>query len=106
MPNQIGITYFVLFLIGLFYNRLVTWLDKKGMLDALKALLVVGGCAYTIVLSAPLIGLENAALVGGAFLFALLPVTIGDLFRYLSARQEANDVWREITQQTGDTDDA
>jgi hypothetical protein len=89
--------YVALFALSIVYNWLVAWLEKNALLDGLKAILVVFGVAYTLLVVSPIIGSEHALIVAGAFLFSLLPVTFGDIKRHLEARLDELKFWRSLT---------
>jgi hypothetical protein len=81
--------YATLFCISLWYNKKVAWLEDKGHLDGIKALLVVGGIAYTLFLSVPIVGFEDTLLLGGSFFFALAPMVWGEVSRFIKNREDA-----------------
>ncbi|MCP4422025.1 MAG: hypothetical protein GY805_35875 [Chloroflexi bacterium] len=104
--EKLILVYILLLLIGIIYNRLVDRLERDGLLSGLKAFLVVGGCTYTIVLSAPLIGLEHTAIIAGSFVFALLPVTVGEIKRHLATQKTEASFWENLTKKEEEKDDA
>lgn len=82
------IIYSVLIGISIWFNRKVGKLEEEGQLDGIKALLVVVGVTYTLIMSAPLIGLWNTFVIGGSFFFSLAPMVRGEVARYLKSRKK------------------
>ena len=78
--------YTLLFVISLLYNQLVGWLERNGLLDGLKAILVFFGVGYTLLVISPIVGARTTSIMIGAFFASLLPVTVGDIGRHLEAR--------------------
>ena len=72
---------------GVAYNYLINWMHRRGYNEGYVWLQVVIGVAVTLLLAIPLIGLQDVLLL--LFLFACTgsPMSIGDIIRYLQARQ-------------------
>lgn len=77
-----------LFIFGIFYNLLVSWLERKGYLEGFTWLAVVGGVAATIV-ALGVIDLQLAMLLLGAFVFSGTPMIIGAIGRYVTKRERS-----------------
>lgn len=93
---SIILVYVVLFVASCFYNKLVSHLEKNGLLDGLKAILVVGGVIYTLVLVSPIVGSEASLIVAGGFVFSLAPMVWGDISRNLEARKGEINFWQQL----------
>lgn len=75
--------YTAVILISFAYNWLVSWLDRRGWTNrGLRALLVVGGVAYTLLVSLLVTDIKTVAFYATLFAAALVPVLIGDVIRY------------------------
>lgn len=88
--------YVVLFVISVVYNHLVGWLERNGLLDGLKAILVVFGVAYTLLVISPIVGARATLVLIGGFFISLVPVTVGDISRHLEARLSELKFWEKI----------
>lgn len=88
--------YLTLFMLSLVYNQVVDWLERKGLLDGFKGILVVFGVIYTLLGISPLIGARATLITAGGFVFSLLPVTVGDIKRHLMARLEEIAYWQKV----------
>lgn len=93
---ETALIYAALFIISLGYNALVGRLERKNKLGGIKAILVFGGCTYTITGSALLVGRDAALIVGGAFFFALIPMVAGEVWRHLDEIEEVARFWEGV----------
>lgn len=98
----IATVYAALFVTSIFYNRLVAWMEKEGLLNGYMALLAVGGVLYTVVGIAFILPPETIVIMAGAFISALAPMVVGDVSRYLNARIDWREFWHRITRKKDD----
>ncbi len=87
-PVAIGLIGF-----GVLYNQLTAWIGEKQR--GFTSLLVAGGVGGTILIIIPLIGLNAAGIVLGAFVCTGLPMIIGSIARYINERQKEIRAIRE-----------
>jgi hypothetical protein len=99
--SSVAIVYVTLFLISLFYNHLVAWMEKEGLLNGYMAILAVGGVGYTILLLAFILPAETTLLISGAFIAALAPMVWGDMRRYFKARKDWQEFWGKVKEKMG-----
>lgn len=87
--------YIAAIVISLIYNWLVSHLDRRRWTGrGMRALLVVGGVGYTLLLSALVVDAETVRFYVYLFAAALLPVLVGDLVRYQN-RADATSIRTE-----------
>ena len=86
----------ILFSLGFPCFLVVYYLDKKGWINWFRGLVVVGAIAYTLTISSPLIGVENARELGISFFWAMLPVIVLDLALQLSKMDEVGRFWEKF----------
>lgn len=96
---ETALIYATLFTMSLGYNALVGHLERKNKLGGRKAILVLGGCTYTLSLSAWLVGRDAALIIGGAFFFALIPMVSGEVIRHLKVEDEFATLWEGLAQE-------
>lgn len=80
--------YLALFVAGLFYDGLVTWLERRGYLHGFTALFVVGGVLITLA-GVAVIDPVAALISLGAFAASGLPMVSGSIWRYVRNREQS-----------------
>ena len=75
-----------LVLFGILYNLLMGWMEKRGYLEGLTSLAVVGGVLITLA-GIAVVSWSAAVLALAAFTASGLPMVIGSLWRYVQRRQ-------------------
>ena len=75
-----------LVLFGILYNLLMGWMEKRGYLEGLTSLAVVGGVLITLA-GIAVVSWNAAVLALAAFTASGLPMVIGSLWRYVQRRQ-------------------
>lgn len=83
---QLGIVLFALGMFGLAYNALIHWLGNRKA--GYVSLLVVGGVLVTL-LGIAMVSWQAAVIGLAAFSASGLPMVIGDIYRAISAREQA-----------------
>jgi hypothetical protein len=101
----IATVYIALFVTSIFYNKLVAWMEREGLLNGYMAILATGGCGYTIVALAFLLPPETTLLIAGAFIVALLPMILGDIGRDFKARIGWREFWSRVTRKNKNDED-
>lgn len=87
-----GLIFALTALCGVAYNILVDWLHRQGYSEGYTWLMVVVGVAIVLLAAATLFQLTGIGLLPILLTFALFaaagtPMALGDLARYLRARQ-------------------
>lgn len=77
----------VLVLFGLAFNRWVGKIEQADPDHGYAAIWVVAGVLVTLLITAPIIGWQNTAIVLVAFIASGLPMIAGSISRHLAARQ-------------------
>lgn len=80
--GTIAAVYMALALFGIGYNWLTAWAEQTGFIRGYTAFFVVGGVMVILALSAILVGLLDALIVAGAFVFAGTPMILGSMIRH------------------------
>lgn len=75
---------------GVFYDRLVSRLERTYGQHGYTSFLVVMGVSVTVAAVTPFIGLANAMRLYAAFAAAGLPMIVGDSKRYLQYRHDVS----------------
>lgn len=89
----------ILFILGIPCFLVVYYLDKRGWINWFRGLVVVVCIAYTLTLSAPLIGAENTRVLVISFFFAMLPVIVLDLGLQVSKLDEVGEFWEKLAKE-------
>lgn len=84
--QKIATTYAALFVFGVAYDQIVTYLEENALDDGYTSDLVVIGTAVTLLGALPLIGLRKTALALGAFIASGIPTAVGSKIRYRRRR--------------------
>lgn len=92
--DEQNLTLLILTLLALFgfgYNWLVARIERQDPEHGYTAILVVAGCAITVLATVPLIGWRQAAIVFAAFAASGLVMVLGSMKRHLdrTARDRA-----------------
>lgn len=103
--ETIIIIYVALFIVSIFYNELVAWMEREGFLSGYMAVLVVGGVTYVLVALSLVIPPETLIIIAGAFIFSLAPMVWGDVSRYLNARIDWIKFWNQMRNRGKDDED-
>ena len=98
-PTHINVTLFAL---GLPTFLVVYYLDRWGWINWFRGLVVVVCIAYTLHLTAPLIGAENARALAVSFFWAMLPVIVLDLAFQLTKLDETGRFWERLERENRD----
>lgn len=75
-----------LFLFGVVYDQVVSWLERTNRQRGFVSLLVVAGVAVTVGASIPLIGLQHAEMLLALFAASGLPMVSGSIWRHMQRR--------------------
>jgi hypothetical protein len=73
--------FFLLFVFGLGFNWLVTWMHRHGHSDGYTWLLVVIGVGVTLLAAGPVVGWEPVLMMFALFAASGLPMAAGDAWR-------------------------
>ena len=87
----IGAVYLSLLLIGIGYNLLVSWLERKHYSDGYTSFLVVIGVGFTLA-GVMVIDIKVAFVTIGAFVFSGSPMILGSIWRYIKTRERSLQV--------------
>ncbi len=98
----IGVVFVSLFLFGIGYNVLVSWMGKKGFEEGFTAILVVFGVAITGC-GVAIISWDAVILMLGAFTASGTPMVIGSWWRYVHRRSET--ISEFLAEMGGDNND-
>lgn len=78
-----------LFLFGVAYNALVSWMETRpGGHDGFTAFLVVGGVVVTVLAMTPVIGWMATAHIALGFICSGLAMIVGSVARYMRKRAD------------------
>ena len=85
--SLILVVYLALFLFGIGYNWLITWMESRNYLEGYTAFAVVFGVGVTVALTA-IVNWQYALITTGAFLASGLPMIFGSIWRYVRTREK------------------
>ena len=89
----------ILLSFGLLYNIFVSWLDREGLVEGYRGILVIVGTVVTLLVSAPFIGWNNFWLVISFFAASGLFMALGDIVRFLKLKREGQEFWQGLHQE-------
>jgi hypothetical protein len=92
----IAVTLIALFLAGVLYNLLVSWLGPRK--TGYTSLLVVGGVLFTLA-GVAFICWQSAAIALLAFAASGAPMVLGDIYRGIKRNHDAIELMRQAAQE-------
>jgi len=92
-PARIVLILSTLFLFGILYNALVSWLEDHHYDRGYTAILVIGGSAVTIAGAGRLAGWKAALWTLAAFATSGTPMTLGSIARHCQQARTAEMIY-------------
>lgn len=85
-----------LLVFGLIYNAVVSRLEREGLIEGYRGILVVFGTGVTLLASGPFIGWNSFWLVLSFFAASGFFMALGDIVRFLKLKREGQEFWQEL----------